>query len=233
MTKTTTSPAIKFDIAAAVAIANTFKDTETSVGKAKTALDNATQRRTTAVAMFADTCRAAGFNSMAPLQPKGAYRVEFLDTLAASYLTAKEHKAYASDMATSDRSTGKQVLTAKGQAKNKLTAFVTRLLKAAEPFLSETLEEREAKAKEAAKKGANVNKSKDLETYVTETLQAILKRIGTDARKSEPTSLYHEAISAVIKAAQADAKLALSGKETHRAYLMAHHQGEKKAPRKA
>ena len=208
MTKSNNTPAPKFDMTRAVSIAQSFKDSETKVGKAKTALDNATERRTTAVALFADTCRAAGFKTMAPLQAKGAYRVEFLDQLAPAYLSAKEVKAYQSDMATSDRSSGKQVLSAKGQAKNKLTAFVTRLLKAAEPFLSETLEEREAKAKEAAKTGANATKAKALDTYTLETLQNILKRIGTDARKTDPTATCHEKITAIIKTAMKECEAA-------------------------
>lgn len=208
MTNTTNTPHVSFDIAAAVKVAVTFKDVEGKVEKAKTALENAATRRATVVELFADTCRAAGFNSMAPLKAGGSHRAEFLDTLAVAYLNKSEHKAYASDMATSDRSSGKQVLTAKGKAKNKLTAFVSRLLKAAEPCLAETKEARDAKVKESAKKGANATKAKTLETYVTETLQNIVKRIGTDARKSEPTAMCHEAILKVIKAAQADAKKA-------------------------
>jgi hypothetical protein len=208
----TPTPAMAFDIGAAVKVAQSFKDTETKVGKAKTALDNATARRNVVLVMFADTCRAAGFKTMAPLQAKGQHRVEFLGTLAPAYLTVKEAKAYASDMATSDRSSGKQVLTAKGQAKNKLTAFVTRLLKASEPFLNESQAERDVKAKEAAKTGANATKAKTLDVYTIETLQAILKRIGTDARKTDPSVTCHEAITDVIKAAMKNAKLAFANR---------------------
>jgi len=205
MTKATNT-ARSFDYAAAASIAQSYGDTEVKVDKAKTALDNATQRRTTAVVLFADTCRAAGFNSMDPLKAKGSHRAEFLDHLAASYLNKAEHKAYLSDMATSDRSSGKQVLSARGKANNKLTQFVTRLLKAAEPYLTETPQEIEAK--KAAKKGANGNKIKPLDVYTIETLQAILKRIGTDARKTDPTATCHAKITSIIKATMKECEAA-------------------------
>lgn len=154
--------------------------------------ESAAAAREKMVVKFADQIRGFGFLSCASFRPKGEFGTEFKDAVAAEFLTAAEFKAYGADMAAFKTVNGKRVYSAKHNAGVKVANFIKRLLDAAEPHV----DPKSDKADDTAKKGASRNKS--LSEAIETALDGLIKRIGVDARKAEPTGIGHAELKDII-----------------------------------
>ena len=227
MTNTTKTPTAKirkpratkrattFDIKLAVGVASDAMRANDRAETASKAFDNATKRRETLVKMFADVNRAAGFRNFDHLAPaykdrkEGKYRQEFLDTLAASYLEAAQLAVYKDfkgvNAVLMTREGKKQVTSPRGEVTKKITAFVARLIKSAEPYIAETVAQKKKREKEEAKIASGdapkkVNKT--LEQFSNEQVASILKRIINDAKQTEPSYDKHKEFQTYMKKVQ-------------------------------
>jgi hypothetical protein len=229
MTNTTNTPAAKirkpraakrataFDVREAVQIAAQAMASDDKMEAASKTFENAKKRRETLVKMFADVNRAAGFRNFDHLLPEykdrkeGKYRQEFLDTLAASYLKPdqlavyKDFEGVNAVLATRDPATKKQITSPRGELVKMINQFVARLIKAAEPFIAETVAQKKKREKEEAKIASGdapkkVNKT--LEQFSNEQVASILKRIINDAKQTEPSYDKHKEFQTYMKKVQ-------------------------------
>ena len=213
MTKTTNKPVIKFDIEGAVKVASEYAKTTDQADNAAKQFESAKAKRETLVRMFADVNRACGFRKFDHLQAaykdrkEGANRQEFLDALAASYLkpaelaTYNDHSGLNAVLASRDGK--KQITSPRGEVTKKITAFVSRLLSAAEPFVSETVAAKKKRERAEAKPAIATKKTiRTLEQVTVDCIAAILKKIINDAKQTEPTATCHKELQTYMKGVQ-------------------------------
>ena len=171
---------------------------------AKAALETAKVLRARQVTAFADTCVTFGWTDLAPIKKGGAYRAELAGMAAACILSKAALAAFQSSQApyTKDAS-GKRIYSAKHNAGLIVQNYLNRLITAAEKAMNADPIDT---AKEAAAKGANANKAKDLATFLNDWFADGIKRVGNDARKEAPTGANHGKIKAILEAALKEVK---------------------------
>ena len=175
-----------------------YADVNGKAEKAKQTLETAEQARLGKVIAFADTCAGFGWTDLSPIKKGGEYREELEAQAAACILNKAELAAFNSNEAayTLDKS-GKRVYGKRHAAGNKVRNFLNRLIDAAEPHVDGTAAK---KAAEKAERGANASKAKPLAEFLRDTLAAMTKRIGDDARKPTPTGKNHEELRKAVAA---------------------------------
>ena len=186
------------------AVLRDYATADSKEGKAKAALDSAKVLRDRQVIAFADTCRTFGWTDLAPIKKGGAHRAELASMAAACVLSKAALAAFQSDQAAYTKdATGKRIYSARHNAGVIVQNFLNRLIDAADKAMNADPIDT---AKEAAAKGANANKAKDLATFLNDWFADGIKRVGNDARKESPTGANHGKIKAILEAALKEVK---------------------------
>lgn len=159
-----------------------------------------------------DTLVANGITSTEPLKAAGDTRAAWLQGIAGAYLTKREFATWAGDGAMRSKDLecegNTQGLTEKGKLNNRVSKRSTDIVKALDSVFKADGETGEEKAANA-KKGANANEPRALDTRIAEEISKLIKAVDRDATQEKPTLRKHGEIKRLLDKAATDIKALL------------------------